>query len=272
MNIIIFSKDRAMQLDLLLRSITQFYPYGTVSVLYAASNEQYEQGYNLIKERHNVNLIWQRPFKKRLIKTIEQGDEIITMLVDDSVFIKPVKKEPLDIMTFDLIVDKNLKCGSLMLGKNIKYSYSHSCTIEQPKFIIDDNYYWNWTKQPMKSDWGYPHQVGGNVWTKDYLLKILKWKRFEHPTELEGKLNYPYRKRKTSTPLMTCFDETKLLTIPVNYIEKSTAENRNSQKYSLERLNNLYLKNYQISTENIYGTETDAICKEIDFEFELRED
>ena len=60
----------------------------------------------------------------------------------------------------------------------------------------------------------------------------------------------------------------KILTIPTNYIPKETGQNRHSGFHSLETLNNRYLKGYRISTENIYGVKTNAICKEIDFKFE----
>lgn len=270
MKTIIFSKDRACQLDLLIRSIKDHYRFGTITVLYATSTCDYQKGYDLIKEKYkDVKLVWQIPFKHTLIDTIRSGGRWVTMMVDDSVFINEVSPEEISTMTDQVDRNKLVKGGSLVMGLNVTYSYSHNHAMNVPIKDIGSNVYrWKWTKEDKYTDWGYPHQVGGNVWEKGYLLDVLHKKKFDHPTIMESKLNWPYRKRKRSTPQMVCFGKTKVLTIPVNYIPKSTNENRNSGKYSLEALNELYLDGYRISTENIYNISTNAICKEIDFSFE----
>lgn len=62
MNIIIFSKNRAMQLDLLLRSISDHYDYGAITVLCEVSDGKFQKGYDLIR----TNMVKQTIFKDHL--------------------------------------------------------------------------------------------------------------------------------------------------------------------------------------------------------------
>ena len=61
---IIFTKDRAAQLHLLLRTMDKYYPEwqtNQVTVLVAASNPEYRNGYMLLQRmRKNLNFYWQQ--------------------------------------------------------------------------------------------------------------------------------------------------------------------------------------------------------------------
>jgi len=125
---------------------------------------------------------------------------------------------------------------------------------------------WNWTNSHSKHDWGYPHQVGGNVYKKKYLLEIIKDIEFNNPTELEGQLNFPYERRRPELPFMLCFNESKVLTVPINAVNKGNT-NPSSGKYTLEELNDKFLEGYRIKTD-MYGIKSNAINKELMFQFE----
>src|SRR5215204_2364637 len=117
---VVFSFNRAMQLETLLQSIMDFDKSRilNISVLYAASSEEYEKGYtelkraypqfNWVKERSEKTFVWpllsnywhnyywwiksaknrrSSSFKKQLLQTIEDGDDAYLMfLTDDSMF------------------------------------------------------------------------------------------------------------------------------------------------------------------------------------------
>lgn len=143
----------------------------------------------------------------------------------------------------------------------------------QPQFFENElgltQIMWDWTSSPPRYDWGYPHQVGGNVYHKEYLLDIIGSIEFDNPTELEGQLNFPYEHRRLDSPYMLCFNESKVLTIPVN-VTNDNNQNRNSDEYTLKGLNDKFLEGHRIKTD-MYGIKSNAINKELMFQFEEKE-
>ena len=266
MNTIIFSKDRAMQLDLLLRSMKDHFDYGSTTVLYTTSGPEYQKGYDLLKTRFDINLVKESNFKKDLINIVNDYTSPLVVLVDDVVFIREVTIKEYQRMVNGIMFGK-VKTGSLMLGMNIDYSYTHERKINNPLKGDYDYYTWDWTQEDRHTNFGYPHGIGGNMWESEYFFKRIKYKRFDNPNELESKLSWPYRKRRLGSPLMSCFKETKLLGLQVNMVQDSVKGNRSGSKYSPRYLNDSYLDGWVISTENIYNIESNAICKEVDFSF-----
>lgn len=268
MDIIVFSKDRACQLDLCIRSIKE-HAEANITVLLDWSNQEYLDGYSKLLSLHKgVSYIHQGDFMTTLRKTVRQSSEYIVMMVDDSIFIN--KFYFTDELELGSTIKRlpRVKCASLMLTAGVNYCYAHDkCyvpfTLERMSRKV---YSFNWTYEEEWSDWGYPHQVGGNFWTRQYLTKILRSVRANNPTELEGKLNFPLRKRRHSTPKMVCLDQQKILTVPINYIPKKEKENRSSHLYSLEELNDKFLDGYRLQLPK--GIQSNAINKEIELEFE----
>ena len=267
MDIIIFSKDRAAQLDLCIRSIKEYVFNPKITVLLTWSNQDYLDGYAKLLSKHKgVSYVEQGNFKRTLRRTIKECGKTLVMMVDDSIFIKKLNEIEIRIAERDT-KDKRVKCYSLMLSPEIDYCYAKDQRYI-PSTLWHDIYvyFFNWAVEADWSDWGYPHQVGGNLWTKEYLLKITKWISFKNPNELECKLNFPLRRRRYSSRWMGCFPDTKILTTPINYIPKKETENRNSGLYTLKELNDKFLDDYQIKLPE--GIKTNAICKEIDLGFE----
>lgn len=89
-DVLIFSKDRAAQLDLLLRSIERHAPdlYSTITVLCVASSVEYEHGYDACVEEHSgVMFLGQSDFEANVrdwLRTVTT--HCCSFLVDDDVF------------------------------------------------------------------------------------------------------------------------------------------------------------------------------------------
>lgn len=93
---LIFSKDRAAQLDLLLRSIDRYASklYSSLTVLWEASAPEYERGYRkLIADKQRVEASFWREydFEKQVRWWLNHwtpttGEPLISFLVDDDVF------------------------------------------------------------------------------------------------------------------------------------------------------------------------------------------
>ena len=62
-SLIIFSKDRAMQLDLLIRSLVNYPKVEKVYVLYCATNERHKKSYEDIDKNYaSINLVEEKCF------------------------------------------------------------------------------------------------------------------------------------------------------------------------------------------------------------------
>ena len=96
-NSVLFSRDRAMQLDLTLRSLEknckELLSDGRVSIIYLATNEDFKKGYEKLKIEfadYKINFIEQSAnFKNDVISALtppegEQSD-YTTFLVDDDI-------------------------------------------------------------------------------------------------------------------------------------------------------------------------------------------
>ncbi|MGI9388094.1 MAG: glycosyltransferase family 92 protein, partial [Methyloligellaceae bacterium] len=89
--VVIFSKDRACQLEALLRSMSRFleHPHET-TVLYTASDQSYQTGYDALSGSYpSLNWVRETDFKADLIRLIreagERGARHVMFLVDDIV-------------------------------------------------------------------------------------------------------------------------------------------------------------------------------------------
>ena len=122
MNIIVFSKDRAMQLDLCLRSIKKYVEHQEVIVILAWSDPKYLDGYSKLLDRHrDVFFIKQGNFKRTLKITVEDcGHHFVTM-VDDSIFVREFTKDNFINLFVNMETFDSIKCASLMLSPKIDY-------------------------------------------------------------------------------------------------------------------------------------------------------
>ncbi len=86
---LIFSRDRAAQLDLLLRSIDRHAGdvYSSVSVLWTCSSLEHARGYAMLQlDRDEIAWGRERDFESDTRDWILQAGEVVSFLVDDDVF------------------------------------------------------------------------------------------------------------------------------------------------------------------------------------------
>jgi len=243
LTIIIYSKDRPAQLDLLLRSIGRYMCWvKDIIVLFKHTATRFEYGYHKIAlDHHGVRLFHQDPFKKRMLQRLKDlKTPYVLPICDDYVLIGRVKPSIID----EALADKDVKAFSLLLHPGITHSFAHVKPLKKPEFLKYGPYYmWNWTYLDPKSDWGYPHQAGGNVYKTKYFYKLLRFKRFQAPNSMESAISWPKRKRKPfHSPYMACFPEQKMLATAINCTQVEVTGNRLAEnKYGLEWLNDMYL-------------------------------
>jgi hypothetical protein len=216
---IIFSKDRALQLDGLLRSmlhhVTGAY---SIHVLYCASNTAHAHAYQELigSIQHSDQIQWTKEadFRKDLVHTL-QGVQTasVCFLVDDIVFIRPVDLDTLD--------RNAMNCGivSLRLGSQITFCYTKQKAMHLPTLNPskkqDDLLKFSWEEGSY--DWAYPLSVDGHIFPTSEILVAAKLLDYRAPNTFERALQMLtplYQKR-----LGYCFESPRILNIPLNRVQ-----------------------------------------------------
>jgi len=267
-DVLIWSKDRACQLDLLLRSIKDnFDNYGNIFVRYDYSNEDFKKGYEKIK-----NKIYCLPLIFLKYKDLETdtkyiiNKEFITKymvaICDDDVFINHTNID--EIMKE---YKEDVCAISLRMSKNITWCYGTQKSSPLPKFEPCGNFLkWKWTNSDPSTDWGYPSAVNIHIYRTDWYREVIKNLHFDTPNKLEYLFN---TNRKIFKPYIISFNETKVLNIPVNQVQKLSPTNPYGKKFAYTRkeLNDKFLNGYAIDTKNIYGYNNHGVNEEIELHF-----
>ena len=261
-NIIIFSKDRACQLDLLLRSLRRRFKLGyTLSVLYTYSNDNYKEGYVLVKNIWSRYVYFKKElnFKEDLINMFLTNYKFTLYLTDDNFFTKDVIVDGY----FKLFEDSDIFLAlSLLKSRNNKYLYDNSDRLSyQPEWI--DDIIWNWKKS--LGIWNYCMSLATNIYNTEDLRNCITKLPFTGPNTLEDLMvANPINKK-----YMVGSSEIKVVTLDANKVYKgSNIQFDILQEESM--LNDKWLDGYRIKNtfeglrNNLY------VFRKVIFEFEKR--
>jgi GR25 family glycosyltransferase involved in LPS biosynthesis len=239
-NVIIFSKDRAFQLDALLQSITLFAPiFDKINILYKASDEEYKKGYEVLKLKHpSINWVSEQSFKPDLCnKCMDLKSKFTCFLVDDNVFYKPVPVSKSEILQ---LMDRETACFSLRLGFNCTYSHPSDKHFKLKSYTkpTRETLQWIWATEEV--DFNYPLSLDGHIFKTDTLFSLLKKTEFKNPNSLEDRLQ---KHKKSMQKHMRSFDRSVLLGMPVNKVNTSYENRFGTSFFYMERdLNDKFLK------------------------------
>ncbi len=129
---VVFSRDRACQLDLLLNSIERNGRgiFRRIYVLYLATNEDHEEGYRICAEEHPlVQFVPDGVTSFQLTATLLSSADHGCFFTDDSVLYRLLPSEiPQDALHDDVL------CFSLRLGRNTTWCYPHGKPQRLPRF------------------------------------------------------------------------------------------------------------------------------------------
>lgn len=256
-NIIVFSKDRALQLELFLRSFNHFVSNAdkcNISILYTYSTDKFKEGYDklIAVKPDNATFVKELNFKKDTISLIHENNPHTVFFVDDIIF-----KEPFEFydskMNF-FINNRSIACLSLRLHKNLTYCYAENRNMKQPVFGRDNVFYW--TKET--GDYGYPMSQDGHIFRTNEIYQMHVDLEYHAPNTLEGKLHL---QRKKMPPLMICYDKSKIINNPLNRVQFASINRCGN--ISAESLNDKYLEGYIIDLSPFIGMDNIAVHTEI---------
>jgi hypothetical protein len=245
---IVFSKDRAAQLDLLLRSLKRNAPEEQTRVITSVSTYDLWRGYRILAGEHpEVGLRLQRastPFGWYLDEALDHSDETVTFFCDDDVLYKPIDGAPSPLLQ----MIPNVLVFSLRLG--------------HPDGM------WDWTVLEPH-DHGYPGSIDGHTFRTADVRRMLDGQEIPNPLILETVL--AKRAGELGRPLMASYREQKLVGVDVNTVAGDQARpSGREHPQSAEELNARYLAGERISLDAFEIPPTGGCLVEVPFEWENR--
>ena len=305
---LIFSRDRAMQLDGALRS---FFLHCSdpqevrLCVIYKATSafhvRQYAQLAREYAGRAPVRFIEQKQFRRDVLQLLlpQSRDDsadgfhrlatrlrawlgllgpvwaaggpprYVLFLVDDNIF---VRRFSLRGIHEELAAHPDALGFSLRLGMNTTYCYALDKPQALPPFT-------QLGKQVLKYDWtsaeydfGYPLEVSSSIYRLHELFPFLSWISFDNPNTLEGQLAKRARVFRKSRPHLLCCEQSATFCNPVNKVQTVNKNRaRPTPEYSSERLSQLFDAGFRIKVEAYTGFVPNACHQEIELTFEKLE-
>lgn len=239
-NIVIFSYNRACQLDALLRSLQNNIPQlrsCNTSVIWKADNKEFEDAYTKVSKKFpDIKMIAEKPgeFKQQTLDGIDENKTYTLFLVDDIIFKAPVNFGSNKL--FGNLDNRNYLCVSLRLDRNIKHCYATNTPQKVPMTVP----VWDWKRS--EGDWGYPMSLDGNVYATSYIRKIVRSLEFQNPNQLEAKLDgFARANAMFVAGTMLCYEDgSRLLNVPANRVQ-NTFQNRSENSHDPKTLNDLYM-------------------------------
>lgn len=265
--LIIFSKNRACQLNLLLDSIKENSPllFDKISVLYKYDNDEYLSGYQKLFDKYpTILFVNEKNFRNETIRLIDDTIEATTFMVDDAVIFRKIMVRKVDIIR--PVIQQNF-IFSLRLGLNCNYSHPANINYVLGEHEIDGEYIvFDYTKQQI-GDFRYPLSTDGHIFNTKTLKELLIEIDFHNPNTLEAYLQ-KFVNSKSIPKMMKCFIESKLVSIPANLVN-NTFNNRHGLEFGFheKELNDKFISGETIDLKSMNFSNINGPHKEIKYIF-----
>lgn len=260
--LIIFSKDRAAQLELLLRSIETNIPdlFSPV-VIYTSSTRDFKHGYERLRDSYKESVLFvpETNLRKDIITQTNLATNHICYSTDDTVIFKPFgSKNILDIRQDQVF--------SLRLGLNTVMQDIHTGTY-QPALTSyhedKDILTWQVNRYHPHSNYGYPFALDMHIMPAKLIQSLISEFNWHNPTGLEsGLTKYRDKIKYLSSPKYSI-----AVNIPVNCAGGVTQHGKFFPA-SLESLNESYLNGNLISLKHIAEQNIIGCHQEIELKYE----
>ncbi len=247
---VIFSKDRAMQLDFTLRTLMTHcrdIQKAKISVLYKATDEKNGKHYaGLGSEYPDVEFRKEGGFKSDLLQIID-NHKFVMFVVDDCIFCA-------DFFLEDAIggLQRNPDAigVSLRLGMNTRYCYMLDRSQPLPAFsrLPDGLLDFDWTQSSY--DFGYPLELSSSLYRTAEISPFLKKLDFNNPNVLEAAMD-TNKAVFSKKPKLLCYTRSVAFCNPMNKVQSVFTGNRSGSvaQYSGEYLADLYESGYRLDDE-----------------------
>lgn len=256
--ILLISKDRPAQADLLLRSIEENSPNTfDLSVIYCASNDDFHRGYYRLQELWpEVSFAIEYDCNVQLYKWLySQTHPLAGFFADDCIFYrKSTITENNLISLFERY--PHITSFTYRLGHNITIQdYTRGNEAARPliwTFLPDnDIVYWSYRDVQRDHSLGWPGGIDGFIYDKATLVDILKNENFDHFTNFESLVvrnidKYGSHRYGMAAPKRSC-----VVVQQINVTHQRTLHNIGRFKESLEVANKNFLSGQRIDLNSM---------------------
>lgn len=252
MKTIVFSRDRALQLEAFLRSYRdQVHPTDPVDVLYLASSARHAEAYRQLFAEYRPLAVPhpQGPsFKADLVDLLSDASTVICF-VDDQLFLR----------RWQVLEQPGL---SLRLGLNLTYDYnSYEERMPLPTF---QPYHpelllaWQWGEGV--ASWGYPLSLDGHVFDGVEFRRLVEAIEFHSPNTLESGLQIFRPNFAARTGF--CYATSKVVNVPWNQVQTDWS-NRHGVGNDPDTLLTCWEAGQRLAVEQFYGYVNRSVHEEL---------
>jgi len=259
-DIILFSKDRAMQLWCFLESVEKHVSNAhTIHILYKTSDEEHQSSYEecfqyfrkkslKIKSYKESKLNKFKPLLLSIINKINSSH--ILFAVDDLIIF-----ENIDLEKCSKYLDRHKAYGFYFrLGKNTTYCYSLKQIVRVPRFqTIKKNLNKFQFFQKNGGDWAYPCSLDSLFSIKTIKKEINSSLSFHNPNSLEQSWHMKHFINSKNPKCGLFLNKSQLVSIPLNITQNQAPQNSHMSlsSFSKENLLTLFKKGYRINFYNL---------------------
>lgn len=268
--IIVFSFNRALQLDTLLCTMLEHWksPAFNLDVVYNTTTPDYQRGYDILINKlssyenikfhkesrpadqvlasdllhpHNLKRWLQHEylrhprtnFRSLVINLMEHSSsDLVMFMTDDAMYVNDVE-----------IHEEMLKWISDNPLHN-QYTLRVGIGMDDKNATYQDNgeyLTWNFDKEDIRTNWGYHFSVDAHIYSKEVVLKLFKRNLFVNPNSLEGTIQSDAQRHgwleNGRGPRQAA-----ILSFPINMVQ--TIADNETLGVSTEKLNDYYLRGY----------------------------
>jgi len=265
---LIFSKDRALQLDATLSSFLlhcKDKDKVSVRILFTSSSDMHKIQYETLKNDYQdysfIQFIKEENFRSDVIALIAPFDYVL-FLVDDTIFVRDFSLN--DIV--ESLSEHPLAIGvSLRLGSNTTYCYSLDKSQKSPDFqnIGKGLLKYNWTY--AEHDFGYPLEISSSLYRAEDIIPFIADLGFKNPNTFEYIMASNKSYFQSDFPEIICFEKSVAFSIPMNIVQ-SEWKNRASKniEYTTDNLAKLFLEGKRIDVRQYNNFIPNACHQEIE--------
>lgn len=267
--LVVFSKDRALQLDAFLRSLNSSLSGAenvTTYVLWAAGSDADVMRYRSLEREHPTTVFvrefW---FFEQLVECL-RAHQWVGLFVDDTVFVQSWSLTEV----LSCLEQEHRAIGfSLRLGRNTSYCFAKDMPQKVPEFhpITDGCLGFDWTRAEL--DFAYPLELSSSVYASEWLLELLTpGLAIRNPNDLETHLD-SCKNHWIQRNLLCCYPVSVAFSNAVNTV---SLENGNRIGENLETdladLNECFDKGNRIRVEAFWGLVPNACHQACAYAFE----
>jgi hypothetical protein len=276
---IVFSRDRAMQLDATLRSFLlhcQDAEASRLYIIYKTTDQRHARQYEHLKREyaaHDVHFIEETDFHEDVMHVLglrgpTGQPPYILFLVDDTLFVRGFSFREIQET---LIEHPEAAAFSLRLGANTTYSYAYDQPHVIPALtpIRDQIRLFDWTTE--KWDFNYPLEVSSSVYRSDQIRRLFDQLAFQGPNLLEGAMRQHRPRWGVTHPALLCYEQSVAFCNPVNMVQRVVGNRAGrAPENAAGHLSKLFDQGYRIRVAAYSGFTPNACHQEVELTFEQR--